>query len=237
MSATNGAGYPDGAGSVAASSRLRYIHSTREFAQFSLGHDHPMQPVRLRMLHELLLAFGLDYNPALILEELSLSTFGANPFEQLPEWHDKEYLDFLRNFSKASYEASIQDPEVRRRLRTLRWGMCWKVTCVLWARLSAPVQANTVPMQMRSCGIHTSLVIRWNMQCMDDYASCIQPFAKGFRDSAGFVMPCRSCSSFGALGWARPSRAKLQPTLSRRVAHSRLRCPPQHLCPKSLLAV
>lgn len=74
-----------------------------------------MQPVRLKMLHELLTAFRLHEKRDLMrIEEVSLSTTDDNALaDLLTKWHADEYVSFLQHFSRGSFQASVQCKQVR----------------------------------------------------------------------------------------------------------------------------
>jgi len=73
---------------------LIYSHS---FAQFSYGESHPFKVQRFRLAYELIAAYGLD-----LLPQVTVCEAAAVAEEELLSFHDRRYLDRMKEFSGSS---------------------------------------------------------------------------------------------------------------------------------------
>ena len=88
MSALASASSSSGTGSKR---RVSYFYQS-DVGLYYYGPGHPMKPHRLRMAHQLILAYGLYRKMEVYKPKL------GNDF-QLQRFHSEEYIDFLKNIS------------------------------------------------------------------------------------------------------------------------------------------
>ncbi|EEQ98819.1 histone deacetylase, putative [Perkinsus marinus ATCC 50983] len=79
--------------------------------------DHPMDPERLRLTHSLI----ESESP---MNRLSLYSFQPATFDELAVFHDRRYLEFIRNPSEADRKNHAVDPFVKYNLSLLPWTDC-----------------------------------------------------------------------------------------------------------------
>ncbi|KAF4668248.1 Histone deacetylase 8 [Perkinsus chesapeaki] len=85
--------------------------------------DHPMDPERLRLTHSLILNYGLLESES-PMNRLSLYSFEPATFDELAVFHDRRYLDFIRNPSETERKRHVVDPFVKYNLSLLPWTDC-----------------------------------------------------------------------------------------------------------------
>ncbi|KAF4665308.1 Histone deacetylase 8 [Perkinsus olseni] len=85
--------------------------------------DHPMDPERLRLTHSLIVNYGL-LEAESPMNRLSLYSFEPATFDELAVFHDRRYLEFIRNPSEAERKKHAVDPFVKYNLSLLPWTDC-----------------------------------------------------------------------------------------------------------------
>jgi acetoin utilization protein AcuC len=75
-----------------------------QLAGYDLGPEHPLKPIRLRMVYELLKAYGVfDSEPDLMVEATPASE------AEILQAHDSDYVDAVRKLSRGEHIPSARD--------------------------------------------------------------------------------------------------------------------------------